>query len=181
MYRLGSANDVGGMLVEFRTAISGINHHWLAPMHVIWLEAAEFYSEIGVFLHWCCLQSWLPFQFSTWIILINLAAFQSSRGILQRNEKNGRKHHKDSFPDGTVQGSSKIKRTACYYQWTSWNDRRSDRLYWAVAQKLVRCVLSCMRWIDNWAVGRSQTHPRCPSWGQSYWIAEETGCFREKF
>ena len=37
------------------------------------------------------------------MILINLAAFQSSRGILQRNEKNGRKYQIYSFPDGTVQ------------------------------------------------------------------------------
>ena len=33
----------------------------------------------------------------------------------------------------------------------------------SVAQKLVRCVFSCVKWNDNLVVGRSQTHPRSPS------------------
>jgi len=60
MYHLSSANDVGAMFIEFGMAIGGVNHCWLAYMCVIWRKAAEFYSEIGVFLHWCRLQSRAP-------------------------------------------------------------------------------------------------------------------------
>jgi len=60
IYCLGSANDMSVMFIEFRMAVSRVNHCWLAYMCVIWCKAAEFYSEIGVFLHWCCLQSRVP-------------------------------------------------------------------------------------------------------------------------
>ena len=49
------------------------------------------------------------FLFPTSMIVIDFAALQGSRRILQRNERHGRKHQNPSWPAGEAEGSSKIR------------------------------------------------------------------------
>ena len=79
--------------------------------------------------------------------LMDLAAYQGPRRILQINEEPCREHHIASEPAWQAQECSELRGAVPYNQWVSGNDGRSDRFHSGVAWKLDTYVWIHVRWI----------------------------------